>query len=357
MKVAHSLEIERLSSLEIIHREPRITIVHHVSPEGTAWATCGRRILKELESGKFEDYAVFPRRYPRDFFGWPRLAQRAARADKCNLFVNSLGRVIGIRGHSVYRVDRNSLTHLGEIQGDCVLHRGICEGTDGWSYFGEYFRNPEHLPVRIWKVDPQCSTLQLAYEFPARAIRHVHGVFSDPFDARSIWVTTGDAEGECGILQTRDGFRTLETRGERSSLWRTVALLFTPDHVSWLTDSPHEQNYACRMDRETGALEVGQKLDCPAWYATTTREGISIGLTTVESGPGVTRDAATILLSEDAFVWREFRSIKKDMYRPLSLFKCGVILVPSGTMSNSAVWISGEGLIGLDGSSIKLAVR
>lgn len=357
MEVKHAFELQPIGSLEIIRREPRITIVHHVSLDGTAWATSGRHILKLLESGRFEPFAVFPWCAPRDFFAWPRLAQRAARADKCNLFVNSLGRVIGIRGGSVYRVERNSLTRLGEIQGDCVLHRGICEGADGWSYFGEYFRNPEHVPVRIWKVDPQCSTLQLAYEFPARAIRHVHGVFSDPFDAQSIWVTTGDADGECGILQTRDGFKTLEACGERSSLWRAVALLFTAGHISWLTDSPYEENYACRMDRRTGVLEVGQKLDCPAWYGTTTREGISIGLTTVETGPGVTRDAATILLSEDAFVWREFMSFKKDPYRPLRLFKHGVMLVPSGTMSNSDIWLSGEGLIGLDGCSIKLAIR
>lgn len=113
--------------------------------------------------------------------------------------MSSQGCILGIRGGSAYRVERGKLAHLGEIQGDCVIHRGICEGADGWSYFGEYSRNPEGLPVRIWKVDPECSRLVLAYEFPSKSIRHVHGVFQDPFDPLPIWVTVGDAEEECGV--------------------------------------------------------------------------------------------------------------------------------------------------------------
>lgn len=66
------------------------------------------------------------------------------------------------------------------------------------------------------------------------------------------------------------------------------------------------------MERRTGALEVGREMDNPAWYGTTTPDGLSIGSTTVEVGSGVKRDSSTILLSGNAFDWYEFMSFKKD---------------------------------------------
>jgi hypothetical protein len=345
------------ASVAITGREPSLTIAQHVCPDGTLWATAGRRIVKGSEVQGWQTVAEFPVRFPRDLFARPRLAQRAARADKCNVFPNSSGFTLGIRSGSVYRVELGELHRLLDIQGDCVLHRSLCEDPDGLTYFGEYFMNPERLPVRIWKVDPKLSNASIAYEFAPGSIRHVHGVYRDPFDAQALWVTTGDFAGECYILQTRDRFKTLRKFGNGTQLWRAVGLYFTESHVSWMTDSNLEQNYACRFDRSTGELEMGQKLDCPGWYGSTTREGVSIGFTTVEMGPGVKRQESSFLVADDAFQWRELMTFKKDPYRPMNVFKYGVISCPSGEMSNHRIWISGEGLVGLDGSSMRLEIR
>ncbi len=326
-------------------------------PDGTLWATAGRRILKGNERQGWKPVAVFPARMPRDLFAWPRLAQRAARADKCNVFVNSAGNTLGIRGGSVYTIEQGAVHRLIDIQGDCVLHRGICEGVDGFAYFGEYFMNPERVPVRIWQVDAALKSAFIAHEFAANTIRHVHGVYRDPFDAQALWVTVGDFAGECYLLQTRDGFKTLKQYGEGTQLWRAVALYFTEAHVSWLTDSNLEQNYACRMDRKTGKLEVGQQIDCPGWYGATTIEGLSVGFTTVERGPGVKRNESCVLVSNDGFDWREAMTFKKDPYRPVQLFKYGVISCPSGELSNMPILDQRRGPGGPGWRSMRLEIR
>ena len=71
--------------------------------------------------------------------------------------------------------------------------------------------------------------------------------------------------------------------------------------------------------------------------------------TTVEPGPGIKSDHASIYLSRDAFHWHESARFRKDIYRPLKLFKYGVISFPSGTQPAGKLVFSGEGLCGIDG--------
>lgn len=342
-------------SFSIVKRYSNFTIAHHVSDDGTLWASHRNWIVRK-EGEKICYLAKFPFAFPRDLAGWCRPLARAFRADKCNLYCNSAGNLLAIRAGRVYMLHDDTLITLFSIQGDCALHGGICEDEQGFTYFGEYFMNPERGPVRIWRVDPALENPEIAREFPAGRIRHVHGIFRDPYDRRALWVTVGDLEGECHLLRTRDRFETIESFGDGSQHWRAVTLFFAPDHVCWLTDSNLEQNYACRMQRKSGALEIGQKIDCSGWYGSTTREGITIAFTTVERGPGIHRRESSVLISEDAFHWQEVHAFIKDFWRPVQLFKYGVISTPTGKMSMRNVWISGEGLVDLDGSSIQAEI-
>ena len=345
----------KFRSAEIIENLSDLTIVQHVEHDGLVWATHNRNIYK-IENGQRELVAVFPRVFPRDLFAIHRLAARAARADKCNVYVNRHGQVLGIRGSTVYAIEDGKVRPLGTINGDCTLHRGICEDPDGNMYFGEYFMNPSRIPVRIWRVstDWQC---EICYEFTDPKIRHVHGVFRDPYADDSLWVTTGDYSGECYIMRTRDRFATLEKFGDGEQLYRAVTIYFTPEHITWVTDSHIEQNYACRLNRVTGELEKGQEIDASSWYGTTTREGLHVAFTTVEGGPAIKTNWSSVLTSEDGFEWTEVYRFKKDAYRPLSVFKFGVLSCPSGDVSCAEFYLSGEGLVGIDGKSVKLAIR
>ncbi|MGD2161829.1 MAG: hypothetical protein PVI81_07725 [Anaerolineales bacterium] len=347
--MAHSRTSLRVKKVEKI---PPVGILHHREQGGAFWGTHGRWILHGVPGGNWNKIARFPFASPRDYFGFSRPTARAMRADKSNLYLNRAGKLLGIRAGQVYRLKSlGQLERLFHIQGDSVLHGGITEDLEGWTYFGEYFMNPSRVEVVIWRLAPDLKTWEPAHRFKAGTIRHVHGVYIDPYDPEALWVPVGDYEGECFFYRTRDRFNTLNRFGDGSQLWRAVRLFFTPEHVCWLTDSQLEQNYACRMSRQTGELEVGQALGAPAWYGARTEEGVYIAFTTVEPGPAVQRKSAAVLASSDAFHWQEIYTFRKDFWRPMKVFKYGVISCPSGSVEATALPVSGEGLVGLDGLS------
>jgi hypothetical protein len=339
-------------SIEVIEKIPAVNILHHRGTDGELWGTHGRSILRGNMDDGWEKVAEFPFAAPRDYFSFSRPTARAMRADKCNLYLNQAGGLLGIRAGQVYRLgSKNSLERLFAIQGDSVLHGGITEDRQGWTYFGEYFMNPSRARVNIWRLAPDLNSYEVAYSFEAGSIRHVHGVYRDPHDAEALWVPVGDHDGECFFYLTRDRFKTVERFGDGGQFWRAVRLFFTSEHICWLTDSQLQENAACRLDRHSGELEVGQSLDAPAWYGAQTSEGLYIAFTTVEPGPAVQRDTAAMLASRDAFHWKELYQFRKDFWRPMKLFKYGVISCPSGVLEAAAFPVSGEGLVGMDGIS------
>lgn len=343
--------------LESIVKDEAVTILHQRQSDGTLWGSHGRRILKRDASGVWQEFGWLPFAWKRDALAFGRLAARALRADKANVYVNARSRALAIRSSMVYRIqDQQAPVPLFRIQGDSVLHGGICEDSEGWSYIGEYFMNPARSPVRIWRVDPGLDSWQIAHTFPAGEIRHIHGIYRDPFDEQALWVTTGDRDGECYFFRTRDRFQSLERIGAGEQAWRAVRLFFTPEHICWLTDSQLETNHAYRMERVSGRVEQGAALGAPAWYGTRTSDGLHVAFTTVEPGPAVVRTSAAVLVSADAFHWQEVHNFRKDSWRPMKLFKYGVISCPIGPMKLSDLLISGEGLRGLDGVSARLEI-
>ena len=344
-------------SFQIVEKYPNITIIHHRTNDGTIWATSGRNILFR-KNGDWQPYSRFPFCFPRDLFAFSHPSARVMRSDKCNLFVNSRGNVLGIRGSRVYAfLPDQPPKVLFTIQGDCVLHRSIAEDQNGWAYFGEYFMNPQRYPVHIWRVSPELDRWEIAYEFKANSIRHVHGIYLDPYEPATFWVTVGDFSGESHLLCSDDTFKSVQQYGDGSQNWRAVNIFFTKDFICWLTDSNLEQNHAMRMNRKTGELEKGQEIDCSTWYGGSTHEDLHVAFTTVERGPAIHSNLSTVLISEDAFHWQEVFRFKKDFYRPVQLFKYGVISCPGGEMSLKELYLSGEGLVGLDGCSIQARIE
>ena len=344
--------------IEIRERYNRVTIIHHVCANGDLWGITGRRILRRRSGHtNWEVVAVFPFRPPRDRVLFSRMATRAFRADKANVYVNSLGTVVGIRRGAVYRISGGTASWLGEIQSASILQRAIAEDTKGRMYFGEYFRNSQRIPVKIWRISADGTQLDIVYEFSAGEIRHVHTVFVDPYEPDTFWVTTGDDEGECFLYRGRSEFKDVSRCGDGTQICRAVNLFFTKDHVSWLTDSHVQQNHAVRMERSTGQIQVGQEIEASAWYGFTGLDGRHVGFTTVEDGPGILTNHCNVMASDDAFVWETVGSFKKDFWRPYSVFRYGAILIPSGQMSSDDFYLSGEAVVGLEGKSFRVAIR
>lgn len=336
--------------------QPRadLTIVHHQDERGV-WASRGRDVLHAPSSnGPWRRVTRFPMVTPQDLLAVHRLPRRLLRTDKCNLLPTREGLLLGVRGGVAYRIDPSTgavPVPLARIEGDCVMNRAMAEDADGNIYFGEYFMNGARIPVRVWRVDPALRSCECVYRFEEPRTRHVHAILSDPHMPDRLWITMGDFERECYVAYTDDRFGSVHFLGDGTQLWRAVGLLFTPDHVHWLTDTHIEQNRIVSLDRDTLQIAIHGERPASSWYAARTAEGFYLATTTVEPGPGIHTDRSFLLASRDAIKWTEVASFQKDRY-PMRGLGFGSLALPSGELSASGFWLTGEGLEGLDGRSV-----
>lgn len=302
-------------------------------------------------------WAELPFALPRDLFGRPRLAERAMRADQCVVQPIHEDLALVVRARTVYRVTSGGPLALGRIRGDCPLRSSIAVLDDGSCVFGEYFLNPERLPVRVWRVTSGLANLEQAHVFPAGSIRHVHSIQTDPFAAGKLWLTTGDRDGECYFWCSDQRLQQLERIGSGTQRFRAVNLFFTEGELLWFTDSEREQNFLMSMDRKTGLATQHRPVESSVWYGRRTIDGVYLAATTVESGPGVLTREATVYASRNGFDWSPVRRFRKDPWRPMKLFKYGVISFANGAVSSDRLWINGEGLWNLDGMSAECSLH
>jgi hypothetical protein len=294
-----------------------------------------------------------------DLAGVTRLTRRLLRLEKCNIRPTRTGQLLGIRGRRVWNLGTAkeiAPRPLFEIQGDCIMHRAMAEDADGNIYFGEYFMNPDRVPAKIWRIDPELENWSAVHEFDQPRIRHVHAVHSDPYQAGRLWITMGDFQDECYLAHTDDGFETVHFQGDGTQLWRSVGLIFKEDEIGWLTDTHIEQNQVVSLSRATGELTLHARRDASSWYNVETSEGLHLCTTTVEPGPGIQTDRARLLASRDGVEWEAVAEFAKDRL-PMRGFGFGSLSLPAGEVSRHGFWLSGEGLVGLEGISLLCSVE
>jgi hypothetical protein len=280
-----------------------------------------------------------------------RLLRRALRFDKANvLFNHNRDGVVAIYGSNIYFYDLASrqLSWTGRLR-QCrnVLHCGIAVSPDG-IFFGEYGANPDRVSVPIWKSADDGRSWNIVYEFPAGSIRHIHGVFVDPY-SDSFWITTGDFRGECFVFEVRDhDFGEIIRHGDGTQRWRPVGMFFEPDRLIWAMDSQLETSHLQIFDRANGSLTQGRAFPGPVWYSKRFTDGSAALQTTVEVGDGVKSSDSHIFYSRNLITWDEVARFRKDRL-PVRYFKFGVIGFAEGPQSPDDFPIFGEALQGLDG--------
>ena len=333
----------------------RWTMVHHEDERGT-WATRGRQVLHaDPEGGSWREIARFPFGGYRELGARPRLASRLLRAEKCNVFPTRAGKLLGIRGGVVYRVEEGGMVPLFQVQGNCIMNRSIAETEDGELYFGEYFMNPQNRAIRVWRVDRELTRGEVAYRFEKPKLRHVHAIYVDPHRPGRLWLTTGDFAGQCWLAYTDDRFRTLELLGDGGQMWRAVGLVFQPERICWLTDSELETNRAVAYDRASRRISLHGTRPAASWYVAELSDGGYLATTAVEPGPSVRASSCHLLHSRDGLAWSEVGAFPKDVW-PMPWFGSGSLSLPSGRFSSAGFWISGEGVRGLEGISRRAAL-
>jgi len=221
---------------------------------------------------------------------------------------------------------------------------------EGHLYFGEYFLNgrfweKEREEVHIYRSEDNGRSWSSCYTFPKNVIRHIHGIFYDPFTDR-LWVTTGDRDSECMIASTTDGFKTLEILKSGSQRYRAVTLLFYKDHIIYGTDTEHETNYIYSIDRKSGDEHRLSAL--PGSVLMATQNGEDAVLSTAVEPSEVNSDPyASVWYSKDGLEWEEIYRARKDQYS-MRYFQYGRITFPHAAVSKNDIIFSGHALEEID---------
>ncbi|GAP44985.1 hypothetical protein TBC1_12801 [Lentimicrobium saccharophilum] len=231
----------------------------------------------------------------------------------------------------------------------------ICEDSHGFLYFGEYFHNAERTSVNIYMSEDSGETWKVVYTFPAGSIRHIHGLHFDEFE-NSVWVTTGDLEGECMIGYSSDQFSTFNIVFRGGQEYRTCNLLFYGDKILYGTDSETARNYIKQIDRSS------LKVSTLAGIQGSVIKSVKIGSRCFFS---TTIEPSEINKDQHAYIWMYDDSIKRSIVIAKfakdcwdhRYFQFGLCRFPEYLVGDDThLFFTGVALKKIDGHSISLEI-
>jgi hypothetical protein len=198
----------------------------------------------------------------------------------------------------------------------------------GAVYWGEYFDNASRDEVHIYASSDGGLTWSVAYTFPKGAIRHVHNIIHDPW-SDCLWILTGDYADECRILRAACDFSQVEVvlRGKQQA--RAVAAIPTEDALYFSSDTPLEQNFIYRLDRQ-GSLSQLAAISSSSIYGC--RVGNNLFFSTMVEPSEVNRDHTVRIYAADTRMpnhWQPALEWQKDRW-PMGLFQYGNAFLPDG---------------------------
>jgi hypothetical protein len=213
----------------------------------------------------------------------------------------------------------------------------LCRIKNDTIFFGEYSGNPDRRPVHIYKSIDGMKAFDIEYSFKSGTVRHIHGVFFDPYENK-IWVTTGDTDEESGIWVTNDQFRTIERVAGGTQQVRTIQLLFSERWIYFGSDAPLERNFVYRMDRNSGQVEKLQEVESPIFWGC--KVGDYLFFSTVVEPTSINKTQyACIWGSPNGEKWKCIAKFKKDIW-PMKLFQYGQIFFPAGENRTGKLWFT-----------------
>jgi hypothetical protein len=234
-----------------------------------------------------------------------------------------------------------------------ILRSGCGVDPSGDVFFGEYVSNEARDLIRVYRYSSRHQKIETAYEFAPRVIRHIHGIYWDPY-SRSLWVCAGDVGAENRILRTSDGFRTLEMVGGGDETWRSVSLQFTPDAIYYGTDAELRQNMIYRIDRKTGERGEVTEVGGTVFYSQKVGPDIFFGVT-AELCPSQNDSAASLWAVGEHGSCERVSVFHKDGWHRI-LFMFGTLHFPAGPGLKDALYVHGVALKGLDNGTCRISL-
>jgi hypothetical protein len=299
------------------------------------WAAISHFIYRSDDLGcTWERVCTLPIPFDARLRSCTRLSSRFFRAGVSHILEAEQRHLVIFAFHKIYRYD----TFTGRLAPEAAPIIGsrplaVCSDSEGVIYYGEYRSNKERSPVHIMASKDGGQSWYPVHRF--EHVRHIHGVFRDPFTGW-LWVTTGDRDSESGIWLTRDRFRSLEKILGGDQQTRVVQLLFSPTHVYFGSDTELEPNHIYRLKKATGKIKRLQKVDGSVFWGCTV--GKAIFFSTVVEPSRVNRNPrACIWGSLDGLRWQCVATFMKDRL-PGKLFQYGQVFFPAGVNNTDCLW-------------------
>lgn len=229
---------------------------------------------------------------------------------------------------AIYKLDKDRKA----LQNTFSIMRGsrplnLSQNQSGALYWGEYFRNPERQEVNIYGSFDRAQSWSVVYAFGPKQIRHIHGVFCDPYDDK-IWITTGDEDNESAIWRTDYQFRDMEKITGGNQQARALQLAFDQDYVYFGTDTPFETNHIFRINRNTAKIEKIISVDTSIYWWCRVGKWLFFS-TAVESSRVNRARYVSVWGSPDGQDWGCVLKFKKDCWQ-MKYFQTGQVLFPQG---------------------------
>lgn len=294
--------------------------------ESTIYAQIGNYLCSSMDFG--ETWSNLAVKLPYQTVVYCKLLARLTRKDIHSMLFLDDEKTITVTGNVIFTfsIKKGNIINLFKVpRGSRPLF--LCQTQEGFLYWGEYFRNPKRVEVNIYASFDKAKSWQIIYKFKKNQIRHIHGVFCDPYDNK-IWVTTGDSDEESAIWMTANKFKTLEKVIYGSQQSRALQLTFTQDYVYFGTDTPFEQNHIFRINKNTGNIEEIFSVDGSVYWWCKAGDWLFFSTAVEQSQVNICK-YAELWGSPDSLNWQCIAKFKKDFW-PMKYFQIGQILFPQG---------------------------
>lgn len=292
------------------------------------------KLFSSVDSGQtWRKIAGIPGSFGRKIAGFFSWTGRLLRLGAHHFLVDeSTGVLFFNRSTLLVNCKDNIISPSAPISGSRPL--AIC-ALDNKFYYGEYFSNNEGGPVNILRYEKNRNEWRAVWTF--NNVRHVHGVFSDPY-TNSIWVTTGDKDHESWLWNTSDHFSTLRKVVGGTQQLRVVSLLFSKNYIYFGSDTPLEKNYIYRMERDTYLVERVAAVGGSVFFGS--KVGSTLYFSTAVEPSLINQSRyAEVWQSHDGITWENCKKYKKDIL-PMKYFQYGQVLFPSGPGDECHLYIT-----------------
>ncbi len=298
------------------------------------YASCRDELLVSINRGTtWKRFATLPFLKYERLIVRSRLLRRALRNAVHHIVETSEGILFVCMGKRVVKVSSS-----GQVLGPASRLRGsrplalCCLGDI--CFYGEYRDNPNREPVSVWGSS---SGQHWRPFLTLENVRHIHGVYIDPFSS-SLLVTTGDRDEESMIISSSDLFRSTRVVAGGGQQFRSIRPVFTQDYIYFGSDTPLQRNHIYRVRRDGSGLECLTEVDGSVFHGC--RVGGTIVFSTAcEPSRVNVSDLATVVFSTDGIHWRQLACFRKDRW-PKKLLQYGQVMLPFGPGGDDYLWLT-----------------